>query len=229
MYNDYSIHPATVISHSQTTMSEPTTRPTVKDTLLETGASLTQDFQPMKAICAHLHAFHVYADEPQRVVEADHYCCHIEKDVSHGTQSHYHFFAEFLQIRQCLIYSSSSRDARLIGVEYIVTAALFETLPAEEKKLWHSHDYEVRSGLLVMPNRNVPQSAWELAETKEMEQLVGTYGKTWHLWQVDRGDRVPLGMPKLMGSFTKDDQVSNSCGSMNFLAISQACNAACAR
>ena len=53
----------------------------------------------------------------------------------------------------------------------------------------------------------VPTSAWELAETKEMEQVVGLYGKTYHLWQVDRGDVVPMGAPQLMGSFTGKEQI----------------------
>ena len=39
-----------------------------------------------------------------------------------------------------------------------------------------------------------------------MEGLVGTYGKTWYTWQVDRGDKVPLGIPQLMMAFTADGQ-----------------------
>lgn len=31
------------------------------------------------------------------------------------------------------------------GVEYIVSDRIFETLPKEEQKLWHSHAYEVCS------------------------------------------------------------------------------------
>lgn len=29
------------------------------------------------------------------------------------------------------------------GIEYIISDRIFETLPAEEQKLWHSHEYEV--------------------------------------------------------------------------------------
>ena len=32
------------------------------------------------------------------------------------------------------------------------------------------------------------------AETIEMQKLVNTYGKTFHTWQVDRGDPLPYGM-----------------------------------
>ena len=41
-----------------------------------------------------------------------------------------------------------------------------------------------------------------------MKQLVGTYGKTWHTWQVDRGDQLPLGIPHLMMGFTADGQAN---------------------
>lgn len=109
-------------------------------------------------------------------------------------------------MRQCLLYDSPDPGARLIGIEYMITANLYATLPAEERRLWHSHVYEVKSGMLVMPNNAVPAAAWELAENKEMEQVVRLYGKVYHLWQTDRGDRLPLGEPKLMTSFTADGQ-----------------------
>lgn len=44
---------------------------------LETGAAMTQDFKPVKRICAHLNAFHSYASQPSRSVEANHYCAHV--------------------------------------------------------------------------------------------------------------------------------------------------------
>ena len=40
-----------------------------------------------------------------------------------------------------------------------------------------------------------------------MEQIVGLYGKTYHFWQVDRGDTVPMGEAQLMMSFTDASQV----------------------
>lgn len=81
-------------------------------------------------------------------------------------------------VRQCLLYDSSDANARLIGVEYMVSPKVFETLPEDEKKLWHSHVYEVKSGILIMPAPNtVPDLLWEKAETKEMEAVIGWYGK----------------------------------------------------
>jgi hypothetical protein len=55
--------------------------PSTKDNILETGAAATQSFEPLKAICAHLNAFHVYANDTKRVVEANHYCTHLSADV----------------------------------------------------------------------------------------------------------------------------------------------------
>ncbi|KAF4976019.1 hypothetical protein FZEAL_7275 [Fusarium zealandicum] len=157
--------------------------------VLTAGAAVTQDFRPIKNICAHLNAFHAYADDPTRSVETNHYCAHLNDDV-----------------RQCLLYDSDEPTARLIGVEYMITPKLYETLPTEERKLWHSHVYEVKSGMLIMPNRSVPEGAWQIAENMEMDQVVHLYGKVYHLWQTDRGDKLPLGPPKLMTSYTADGQ-----------------------
>jgi hypothetical protein len=88
----------------------------------------------------------------------------------------------------------------------MITPKLYETLPQEERKLWHSHVYEVKSGMLIMPNPVVPNAVWEVAENKEMEQVVHLYGKVFHLWQTDKGHKLPLGEPQLMTSFTADGQ-----------------------
>lgn len=61
---------------------------TSKDTVLETGASATQSFEPIKAICAHLNAFHVNTSDPSRSVEANHYCTHLSPDVRYHLTLH---------------------------------------------------------------------------------------------------------------------------------------------
>lgn len=165
---------------------------TTKSKVLEAGAGMTQDFTPVKSICAHLNAFHVYADDPKRFVEANHYCSHLTEDV-----------------RQCILYDSPNPGARLIGIEYMITPKLYATLDTEERKLWHSHVFEVKSGMLIMPQPSalVPTAAWEQAESAEMEDVIELYGKVYHLWQVDKGHKIPLGEPKLMTSFTKAEQM----------------------
>ena len=126
------------------------------------------------------------------MVEANHYCAHVTDDV-----------------RQCILYDGPGPNARLLGVEYMITAKLYEGLDAEERKLWHSHVFEVKSGMLIMPQPSplVPEALWEKAENREMEQVVTLYGKVYHLWQVDRGDKLPLGPPQLMTSFTDWSQL----------------------
>jgi hypothetical protein len=90
----------------------------------------------------------------------------------------------------------------------MVSPQIFETLPAEERKLWHTHEFEVKSGMLIMPvPAGVPTPVWEAAETAEMQDIALIYGKTYHLWQVDRGDVVPMGPPQLMASFTSPEGV----------------------
>ena len=111
-------------------------------------------------------------------------------------------------VRQCLLYDSDKPNARLLGVEYMITPRLFETLPPEERRLWHTHEYEVKSGLLIMPSpAGVPNTVWEAAETAEMGDVIPLYGKVYHFWQVDRGDPVPMGPPQLMGSFLSEEKV----------------------
>jgi len=95
--------------------------------------------------------------EINRQLIAHHYCSHLNQDV-----------------RQCVIYDSDRPDARLIGIEYIISEELFNQLSSEEKKLWHSHVYEVKSGQLVAPG--VP----DIAEKEVMKELIHTYGKTFH-------------------------------------------------
>lgn len=156
-----------------------------KSKMLETGADLLQAMPPIKQINMYLNGFHFYADDMGRQVEAHHYCTMLNQD-----------------IHQCVIFDSNGPNARLIGVEHIISERLFVALPDEERRFWHSHHYEVKSGELIMPA--IPTGV----EKEAMEMLVTTYGKTWHFWQVDRGDQLPLGVPQLMMGFTKDGQAN---------------------
>jgi hypothetical protein len=139
---------------------------------------------PLRRIHAYVCGLHFYSGQMERQVVAHHYCSHLGPD-----------------LMQCVIYDSGRPDARLIGIEYVLSAARFRTLPEDEKKLWHSHAYEVKSGLLVAPGLK------EQAEDAMLRDFAGTYGKTWHTWQVDRDHDLPLGIPQLMMGFTADGQV----------------------
>ena len=39
-----------------------------------------------------------------------------------------------------------------------------------------------------------------------MKEVVGLYGKTFQMWQTDRGDKLPLGLPMLMMSYTHETE-----------------------
>ena len=125
---------------------------TTKSRLLEAGASAIQDFTPVEQVCAHLNAFHVYTSDLTRCVEANHYCSHITEgpwqvEVVRERQRS----SSCTDFRQCIVYDSPKPNARLIGVEYMISPRLFDALPKEERKYWHTHEYEVKSGMLVMP------------------------------------------------------------------------------
>lgn len=154
-----------------------------KTKALDAGAAVLQNRPPVEALNAYLDGFHFYNGRPDVQMEAHHYCAILNEEVI-----------------QCAIYDGNVADAKLMGVEYIISGALFAGLPEAEKALWHSHVHEVRSGQLVAPG--IP----ELAEHALMEKLVGTYGKTWHTWHTDQDKRLPLGVPQLMMGFTADGQ-----------------------
>lgn len=152
--------------------------------LLETGADVMQSRPPIDAINTYLDGFHFYNGDQNGQMEAHHYVTVLNEDVM-----------------QAVIYDGNTRDARLMGVEYIISERLFKTLPEAEKALWHSHVHEVKSGQLIAPG--VPQ----VAEHRLMDKLVHTYGKTWHTWHTDQDLKLPLGVPQLMMGFTADGQL----------------------
>ena len=150
---------------------------------LDAGAAALQDKPPIDALNAYLDGFHFYNGRMDAQMEAHHYCAVLNDDLI-----------------QCVIFDGSVREAKIMGVEYIVSGELFAGLPAEEKALWHSHVHEVKSGTLVAPG--LPG----VAEHALMQKLVGTYGKTWHTWHTDQDLELPYGVPQLMMGFTADGQ-----------------------
>ncbi|MCK8493631.1 OBAP family protein [Spirosoma sp. RP8] len=152
-----------------------------KTNVLEAGADLLQDKTPLSKLNMYLDGFHFYNGDTKAQMEAHHYCTKINEDLT-----------------QCIIYDGNTDKAKIMGVEYIVSEKLFKTLPAEERKLWHSHVYEVKSGELIAPG--LP----DVAEHELMEELVSTYGKTFHTWHTDQDLALPMGHPLIMMGFTKD-------------------------
>jgi hypothetical protein len=172
---------------TESNVTPPGREETAKTKALEAGADLLQGKAPLRALDAYLDGFHFYSGSPQRQVEAHHYCGHLNEELI-----------------QCAIFDGNSANAKLMGIEYIISRALFEQLPQQEKRLWHSHVHEVRSGTLIAPG--IPQ----VAEHALMEKLAGTYGKTWHTWHMlgtnendPAGLGLPTGIPMLMMAFTE--------------------------
>src|SRR6516162_6228766 len=110
---------------------------------------------PLGKFHAYLCAYHLAKRDPKFVVEAHHYCAAVSGDV-----------------HQCVIFDSTGANARILGVEYIVSDAIYRSLPDEEKKYYHPHRYEVVGGLLLAPG--LPAAD----EKGLMEKLVTTWGKT---------------------------------------------------
>lgn len=166
-------------------VTSPGREQTTRTRVLEAGSDLMQDKTPLRTLDAYMDGFHFYNGNMQAQMEAHHYCGHLNEEVI-----------------QCVIFDGNEENAKIMGVEYIVSGALFAQLPAEEKHLWHSHVHEVRSGQLIAPG--IP----EVAEREFMEKMAGTYGKTWHTWHTDQQRTLPLGTPRLMMGFTQDGQAN---------------------
>lgn len=102
---------------------------------------------------------------------------------------------------QCQLYDSEDANAKLIGVEYVVSKEIYESLPVEEQKLWHPHFYEIMNGLLTI------HGVTDQCEEKLVKALLQTYGKSWHTWP-DPKTKVPTGYPYLMWSATESNPVN---------------------
>jgi hypothetical protein len=170
--------------NTESNVKAPGSPETAKTQLLETGADAIQSKPPIDALNSYLDGFHFYNGNIRGQMEAHHYCSIVNEDVT-----------------QCVIFDGNVAQAKIMGVEYIVSEKLFKDLPAREKSLWHSHVYEVKSGELVAPA--VP----EVAEKELMKKLVSTYGKTFHTWHTDQQKTLPLGVPQVMMGFTADGQI----------------------
>ena len=169
-----------------TNVESPGAKESARTKVLETGAAILQSKAPLDAINIYMDGFHFYNGNMKGQMEAHHYCSVVNEDVN-----------------QCIIFDGNSKNSKMMGIEYIVSGNLYGTLPVEEKKLWHSHVYEVKSGALIASG--IPQPA----EHEFMKKMIGTYGKTWHTWHTDQQHILPMGHPLLMMGFTADGQIDS--------------------
>lgn len=135
---------------------------------------------------AHFCGIHVAKNDPSFQLVVQHYCAvHTGEDDS--------------QMFQCILFDSAGKNAKLLGVEYIVSDAQYRLLPDAEKKFWHPHTYEVLAGGLIAPGMPPEE------ERQFMKNILTTWGKTWHTWP-DPRTAVPVGEPLLIWALTADGQ-----------------------
>jgi hypothetical protein len=120
---------------------------------------------------------------------------HLQKDKPTNAQVAYHFCKPLNDdVSQCLLYDGNGPDARLIGVEYLVSDEVFRAMTAEEQAYWHDHEYEVDAGLL----RSLTQRGEE--EKQTLAKVRTLHGKIFHTWVA--GKTYPEGPAKLFWSVT---------------------------
>jgi hypothetical protein len=167
---------------------EPQVQPPGRDTTLKTealelGAKVLQSGSPLDPMDVYLVGFHPMKDDPSRQMEAHHFCHQVNEDFA-----------------QCILFDGNTRMANLNGIEYIISERLFESLPKYERQYWHPHNGEILSGQLVAPG--IPGAA----EKELMRGKMNSYGKTWHVWATDQGDKLPVGEAMLAWSFNRDGE-----------------------
>lgn len=92
-------------------------------------------------------------------------------------------------VTACQLYDSDEKNARLIGVEFIIGTDAYTTLPEAEKTLWHYHKEEIGLVDPVLP---------EMTEEEAAEFVKGieeTYGKIFLIWNSSQ-DELPVGQPQ---------------------------------
>jgi hypothetical protein len=163
--------------------------PSAKTAALTAGADLLQAKAPLDQISLYVVGFHPDKGDPAMQMESHHYCTQVNEDFA-----------------QCVLYDGNTAQARLHGIEYIISEKLYTGLSAEERPYWHPHNYEILSGQLRAPG--LP----DVAEDEAMKTKLNSYGKTWHLWNTGVHDRpadaLPLGPPHLAWSFNHDGEIA---------------------
>lgn len=169
-------------------MAPPGSEKDLGSAVLQKGASILQNLSPVGGFDYYLNGFHVMKNHPELHMEAHHYCRDLNDEFS-----------------QCVIFDGSTSDSNLVGVEYIISENLFSSLPEEEKRYWHPHNYEILSGQLVMPGVGA------IAEKAALQKKLNSYGKTWHIWDTGHFGRpaanaLPVGEPMLAWSYNRDGE-----------------------
>jgi hypothetical protein len=120
---------------------------------------------------------------------------HLLKDMPEWSQVAYHYCkAVNGQLNQCVLYDGTGPDAKLIGIEYLVTDAVYQKMSAEEKAYWHDHKHEVDAGYLKSLTQTDDDEKQTLAQVRTL------WGKVYHTWA--SGTDYPRGPARLYWSVT---------------------------
>jgi hypothetical protein len=93
-----------------------------------------------------------------------------------------------------LLYDGPGPDARLIGVEYLVSDEVYRRMPAEEKLYWHDHTCEADAGLPKSPRPSRSEARATRAPVRTL------WGKVYYTWASGRD--YPRGPSRLSWSDT---------------------------
>jgi hypothetical protein len=169
-----------VLACSLLSAQAPSSTTPAQQTEPQVQPAAAQDRTPVEQLQVYVDGFHNYQRdaklpaEKQMQMRVAHYCQPLNPD--------------FIQ---CIVYDGNTKNARMIGIEHIISDAEYKKLAPGEQKYWHPHDGEVDSGMLDLPG---------MAEDKKkdlLQMIRTTHGKTWHVWDAHAG-KIPAGKPTLM-------------------------------
>jgi hypothetical protein len=98
------VHVNPRIKDRRSPVTPPGERSSARLAVLDQGANVLQDTAPLKGFGVYVVGFHCAKDEPDNQMEAHHYCRVVNDD-----------------LLQCVLFDGNTRDANLIGIEYIVS------------------------------------------------------------------------------------------------------------
>jgi hypothetical protein len=134
------------------------------------------------------------ANAPMAASPATGYTIHIDADKhfsGHSDEIIHHWCKPFSDGEiECQLYDGDASDARLVGVETIVTPATYKSFSADEQALWHYHRTEIPKLHATTPGLTKEQS------DKLVASLMETYGKVWILWD-PMTSKEPTGQPSI--------------------------------
>jgi hypothetical protein len=155
---------------------------------VELVARVSQSRGPLGGFHLHLVAFRPLRDDPRVQMEVHLYCRLLNDDFA-----------------QCVVFDDDGPDARLTGVEYVISERLYDRLRPEEQTYWHPSNYELLSGQLLAPG--LPS----VVERELVRLMLNGYGKGWLAWPSEGPQRpgrsLPFGEARLTWSFNRDGEI----------------------